>query len=54
MNLAISACGMAEPPTAVRRMVENFRPCCSTWASKPCQMVGTPALTVTASASINS
>ena len=54
MNLAISACGMAEPPTPVRRMVVNFRPFCSTWASKACQMVGTPALMVTPSASMSS
>ena len=54
MNLAISACGMAEPPTAVRRMVVNFSPFCSTWPSRACQMVGTPALMVTPSASISS
>ena len=53
-NLAISASGIAEPPVAVRRMVEKRSPCCSTWAIRPCQMVGTPALTVTRSDSISS
>ena len=54
MNLAISACGMAEPPTPVRRMVLKRRLFCSRYATRPCQIVGTPALIVTASDSISS
>ena len=54
LNLAISALGMAEPPTPVRRMVLKRSPCCSTCWIRPIQIVGTPALTVTRSVSISS
>ena len=54
LNLAISASGIAEPPVAVRRMVENFSWLASRCAIRPCQMVGTPAETVTRSDSISS
>jgi hypothetical protein len=43
--------GQAEPPMMVRRMVLNFSPLASTCASSPCHTVGTPADTVTPSAS---
>jgi hypothetical protein len=43
--LRIIAGGQAEPPMALRRMVLNFRPLASTWASRPCHTVGTPAET---------
>src|SRR5574343_754298 len=54
LNLAISARGMAEPPTQVRFMDEKRRPLASTCWIGPIQMVGTPALMVTCSASISS
>src|SRR6478609_7048714 len=43
--------GQADPPMMVRRMVLNSRLFDSTWASRPCHTVGTPADTVTPSAS---
>ncbi|MOA20657.1 hypothetical protein D3C78_1411120 [compost metagenome] len=46
--------GQAEPPITVRRMVEKVLPVASTWASRPCQTVGTPADRVTFSASNSS
>ncbi|MDT4814180.1 hypothetical protein FQZ97_471800 [compost metagenome] len=46
--------GQAAPPITVRFIVEKRRPCCSTWASSPCQTVGTPEDSVTPSASNSS
>src|SRR5437868_288948 len=46
--------GQAEPPMIVRFMVLNFRSLFCTCVSRPCQTVGTPAETVTPSASNSS
>src|SRR3954468_7641911 len=46
--------GQADPPMMVRRIVWNFRLFASTCASRPCHTVGTPADTVTPSASNSS
>ena len=53
-NLAISDCGIAEPPTAVRRIVVKRSLFASTCCSSASQIVGTPALIVTRSLSISS
>ncbi len=51
---AINAMGIADPPTSNRFRVENRSPFSSTCRISDSQMVGTPALTVTPSVSINS
>src|SRR5262249_3029655 len=53
-NSLIIAGGQADPPITVRLIVEKRRLFVSVYASNPCHTVGTPAETVTFSASSNS
>ena len=49
----ITASGSAEPPQTSVRSDDRSPPAVRRWASTPCQMVGTPAPTVTFSVSIS-
>ena len=49
----ITASGRAEPPQTSVRSEDRSPPAVRRWASMPCQMVGTPAPTVTLSVSIS-